>query len=143
VAGPEEGLARYEIRPIGWVRSSLVRRSDAPRQAHEGAPPARVEVLPEFAAGLRHLAVGQDVLLLTWLHEAERSVLEVHPRDDPKRPLAGVFSTRSADRPNPVGLHRVRLLAITDGRWLHVSEIEAIDGTPVIDLKPVLSVPEG
>jgi tRNA-Thr(GGU) m(6)t(6)A37 methyltransferase TsaA len=143
VTGTEEGLTRYEVRPIGWVRSGLVRRSDAPRQAHEGAPPARVEVLPEFAAGLRHLAAGQDVLVLTWLHEAERNVLEVHPRDDPERPLAGVFSTRSADRPNPVGLHRVRLLAITDGRWLHVSEIEAIDGTPVIDLKPVLAGAEG
>ena len=94
---------------------------------------------PEFAAGFGGLSAGEDVLLLTWLHEAERAVLEVHPRDDPGRPLAGVFSTRSADRPNPVGLHRVRLLAIVDGRWLHVAGLEAIDGTPVIDIKPVLS----
>ena len=129
----------YVVRPIGWVRSRLARRLDAPKQGHEGAPDARVEVLPEFAAGLGGLSAGQDVLLLTWLHEAERDVLEVHPRDDPGRPLAGVFSTRSADRPNPVGLHRVGLLAIVDGRWLHVAGLEAIDGTPVIDIKPVLS----
>ncbi len=129
----------YGVRPIGWVRSRLARRLDAPKQGHEGAPDALVEVLPEFAAGLGGLSAGQDVLLLTWLHEAERAVLEVHPRDDPGRPLAGVFSTRSADRPNPVGLHPARLLAIVDGRWLHVSGLEAIDGTPVIDIKPVLS----
>ncbi len=129
----------YDLRPIGWVRSRLARRLDAPKQGHEGAPDARVEVLPEFAIGLGGLSAGQDVLLLTWLHEAERAVLDVHPRDDPGLPLAGVFSTRSADRPNPVGLHRVRLLAIVDGRWLHVSGLEAIDGTPVIDIKPVLA----
>jgi tRNA-Thr(GGU) m(6)t(6)A37 methyltransferase TsaA len=145
ITGPaqlEPGSTRYEVRPIGWVRSRLVRRSDAPKQGHEGAPEARVEVLPEFAAGLDQLSIGQEVLLLTWLHEADRAVLEVHPRDDPKRPLAGVFSTRSADRPNPIGLHRVRLLAIAEGRWLHVSALEAIDGTPVIDIKPVLAGPE-
>jgi tRNA-Thr(GGU) m(6)t(6)A37 methyltransferase TsaA len=129
---------RYEVRAIGWVRSRLVRRLDAPKQGHEGAPDACVEVLPDFAAGLGGLSVGQDVLLLTWLHEAERSALEVRPRDDPGRPLAGVFSTRSADRPNPIGLHCVCLLAVVEGRWLHVSGLEAIDGTPVLDIKPVL-----
>jgi len=125
-----------EIRPIGWVRSSLVHRAEAPKQGHEGAPDARVEVLPEYAPALRGLTVGQDVLLLTWLHLADRTVLEVHPRDDPNRPLSGVFTTRSPDRPNPVGLHPVRLLGITDGRWLRVSGLEAVDGTPVIDIKP-------
>jgi tRNA-Thr(GGU) m(6)t(6)A37 methyltransferase TsaA len=125
-----------EIRPIGWVRSSLVHRAEAPKQGHEGAPDARVEVLPEYAPALRGLTVGQDVLLLTWLHLADRTVLEVHPRGDPNRPLSGVFSTRSPDRPNPVGLHPVRLLGITDGRWLQVSGLEAVDGTPVIDIKP-------
>jgi tRNA-Thr(GGU) m(6)t(6)A37 methyltransferase TsaA len=110
----------------------------APKQGHEGAPDAQVEIFPEFVAALRGLKVGEDVLLLTWLHRADRSTLEVHPRDDPGRPLAGVFSTRSAARPNPVGLHRVRLLAISDERWLHVSALEAIDGTPVVDIKPVV-----
>jgi len=131
------GDERYEVWPIGRVHSSLLRRADAPRQGHEGAPPAWVEVLPNFVPALRGLAAGDDVLLLTWLHESERTTLEVHPRDDATRPLAGVFVTRSPDRPNPIGLHRVRILAIEDKCWLSVDGLEAIDGTPVIDIKSV------
>jgi tRNA-Thr(GGU) m(6)t(6)A37 methyltransferase TsaA len=130
-------MSGYDVRPIGRVRSSLTDAAKAPKQGDEGAPDARIEILPEFAAGIGDLTVGADVLLLTWLHKADRSVLQVHPRDDASRPLAGVFLTRSADRPNPIGLHRVRVLAV-EGRVLTVRGLEAIDGTPVIDLKPVL-----
>jgi tRNA-Thr(GGU) m(6)t(6)A37 methyltransferase TsaA len=128
----------YDVRAIGHVRSSLKDPAQAPKQGDEGAPDARIDILPEFAAGLEGLSPGVDVLLLTWLHHANRAVLKVHPRDDATRALAGVFGTRSADRPNPIGLHRVRVLAI-DGHTLTVRGLEAIDGTPVIDLKPVLS----
>ena len=94
---------------------------------------------PGVCEAVHGLSVGEDVWLLTWLHQSERTTLEVHPRDDESRPLAGVFATRSPDRPNPIGLHRVRLLAIEDGRWLRVAALEAIDGTPVVDIKPVLT----
>lgn len=130
--------ASYAVFPIAWVRSSLRRRAEAPRQGSEGAPDARVEILPDFAKGLCGIEPGQEIVLLTWLHEAERDVLEVHPRDEPTKPLAGVFATRSPDRPNPIGLHRVRVLRVEGERWLHVRPLEAIDGTPVIDIKPVL-----
>jgi len=96
-----------------------------------------VEVLPAFATAVHGLSAGEEIWLLTWLHQSERTTLEVHPRDDESRPLAGVFATRSPDRPNPIGLHRVRLLAIEEGRWLRVAALEAIDGTPVVDIKPV------
>lgn len=132
----------YDVRAIGHVRSSLKDPARAPKQGDEGAPDARIDVLPEFAAGLEDLSPGVEVLLLTWLHQADRAVLKVHPRDDVTRPLAGVFGTRSADRPNPIGLHRVKVLAI-DGHTLTVRGLEAIDGTPVIDLKPVLSRSDG
>ncbi len=125
----------YLVRPIGRVRSRLLDRADAPRQGFEGAPEARLEILPEFAPGLDGIAAGDDLLVLTWLHRAERDVLAVHPRDDESRPLRGVFSTRSADRPNPVGVHRVTVLQVEPGGWLRVRPLEAIDGTPVIDLK--------
>jgi len=134
-----QGSRRYAVRPIGRVRSSLVKRARAPKQGFEGAPDARVEVLPRFAEALQGIEAGQEVVVLTWLHEAERGVLKVHPRDDRRNPLTGVFATRSADRPNPVGLHRVRILMIGSGRWLEVRGLEAIDGTPVIDIKPVLN----
>jgi tRNA-Thr(GGU) m(6)t(6)A37 methyltransferase TsaA len=130
--------ASYVVRPIGFVRSSLKRLEDAPRQGDEGAPDAWVEVAPEFGEGLAGLDVGHDVVLITWLHEARRDVLKVHPRDDESRPLAGVFATRSPARPNPLGLHRVQVLAIA-GRELRVGPLEATDGTPVVDIKPVLS----
>jgi tRNA-Thr(GGU) m(6)t(6)A37 methyltransferase TsaA len=128
----------YEAVPIGWVRSPLRHPTEAPKQGHEGAPDARVEIEPAFLPGLARLAAGRDLLLLTWLHQSRRDVLAVHPRDDPSQPLTGVFATRSQDRPNPIGLHRVRLLAI-EGDMLHVSGLEAIDGTPVIDIKPALA----
>lgn len=129
----------YVLRPIGWVRSSLKRPADAPKQSFEGAPNARLEIEPAFARGLEGIQAGEDIIVVTWLHEARREVLAVHPRDDLTRPLTGVFSTRSADRPNPVGLHRCMILEIEKGGSLQVQGLEAIDGTPVIDLKPVLT----
>ena len=129
----------YEVVPIGWVRSPLADPADAPKQGYEGAPEARIEIAAPFRPGLDRLAAGQDILVLTWLHLSRRDLLAVHPRDDPSQPLTGVFATRSADRPNPIGLHRVRLLGIERGGLLHVSALEALDGTPVLDLKPALS----
>jgi tRNA-Thr(GGU) m(6)t(6)A37 methyltransferase TsaA len=129
--------ARFEVRPIGRVESGLTERTGAPRQGDEGAPDAWLVFAPEVAAGLAGLEVGAAVLLFTWLHEAERDVLEVHPRGNLARGLRGVFSTRSPDRPNPIGLHRVEILAI-DGLRVHVRNLEAIDGTPILDVKPLL-----
>jgi tRNA-Thr(GGU) m(6)t(6)A37 methyltransferase TsaA len=129
----------HAVRPIGWVHSPLRRCADAPKQGHEGAPNARLRIEPAFLPGLDGIRAGQDILILTWLHEAQRDVLAVHPRDDQTQPLAGVFATRSADRPNPIGLHRVKVLAIEEGGLLHVQGLEAIDGTPIIDIKPVLA----
>jgi tRNA-Thr(GGU) m(6)t(6)A37 methyltransferase TsaA len=120
------------------VHSPLQRRADAPRQGHEGAPDARLRIEPAFLPGLEGIRVGQDILILTWLHEARRDVLAVHPRDDLTQPLAGVFATRSPDRPNPIGLHQVKVLAIEGDGSLRVQGLEAIDGTPVIDIKPML-----
>jgi tRNA-Thr(GGU) m(6)t(6)A37 methyltransferase TsaA len=128
----------HAIRPIGRVHSTLKQRATAPKQGWEGAPDARLEVLADFVQGLDGIKAGQEIVVLTWLHEAERDVLRVHPRDDQSNPLTGVFATRSADRPNPVGLHRVKVVRIENDRWLHVQGLEAIDGTPVIDIKPLL-----
>ena len=128
----------YAIKPIAFVRSELRDRSNAPMQGYEGAPEAWLEVLPEARDGLLGIAAGQEVILLTWLHQANRAALQIHPRSDPARPLSGVFATRSPDRPNPIGLHRVTVLEIDDGR-LRVAPLEAIDGTPVVDIKPVLA----
>jgi len=125
------------LRPVGVVRSTLRDRSVAPMQGQEGAPEAWIELIPDVVRAAGDLEVGDEILLLTWLHEADRSVLEVHPRSDPAVPLTGVFSTRSPDRPNPIGLHEVRVLAVDGGR-VRVGPLEAIDGTPVLDLKPVL-----
>lgn len=126
-----------EIRPVGHVESPLTDRANAPMQGIEGAPEARLVFDPAVAEGIGDLTVGDDVFVLTWLHQADRSVLSVHPRDDPANPLTGVFSTRSADRPNPIGLHRVRVAAV-DGLRVRVTDLEAIDGTPIADVKPVL-----
>ena len=126
-----------ELRSIGWVESPIQDRAAAPRQGDEGAPDVWLVCRPEVADGLRDMSAGDEVELLTWLHQARRDVLAVHPRGDPDRPLTGVFSTRSADRPNPIGLHRVRVLAV-EGRRVQVSGCEAVDGTPVLDVKPVL-----
>jgi tRNA-Thr(GGU) m(6)t(6)A37 methyltransferase TsaA len=127
----------FAISTIGHVKSSLTSTADAPRQGDEGAPDAYLILDSEVHAGLDGIAVGDEIILLTWLHEADRGVLTVHPRGDLTRPEQGVFSTRSASRPNPIGLHRVRVLSL-DGTRIQVSGLEAIDGTPIIDLKPVL-----
>jgi tRNA-Thr(GGU) m(6)t(6)A37 methyltransferase TsaA len=128
----------HDVLPIGRVHSTLERRDQAPKQGSEGAPDARLEIFPEFVAGLEGIAVGDEIIVLTWLHQGERQVLKVHPRDDETRPQVGVFATRSSDRPNPVGLHRVKVLGVAPTGWLHVQGLEAIDNTPVIDIKPVL-----
>jgi tRNA-Thr(GGU) m(6)t(6)A37 methyltransferase TsaA len=123
--------------PVGVVRSSLRNREDAPRQGDEGAPDASIHLEPSFADALQGIGVGDELFIVTWLHRADREVLQVHPRDDESRPLTGVFATRSSDRPNPLGLHRVTVLGI-HGLELHVAPLEAIDGTPVVDIKPAL-----
>jgi tRNA-Thr(GGU) m(6)t(6)A37 methyltransferase TsaA len=127
----------FTVRPIGRVASSLTSTADAPRQGDEGAPDAYLILDSDVQAGLDGIATGDEIIVLCWLHEADRSVLMVHPRGDLSRPEQGVFNTRSASRPNPIGLHRVRVLAIDGGR-VQVSGLEAIDGTPIVDLKPVL-----
>jgi tRNA-Thr(GGU) m(6)t(6)A37 methyltransferase TsaA len=127
----------YELRPIGRVESPLTDPATAPKQGYEGSPDVWVEFNQDLREGLRDLRVGTEIILLTWLDRARRDVLVVHPRDDPANPETGVFSTRSADRPNPIGLHRVEILAI-DGTRIQVRHLEALDGTPVVDVKPVL-----
>jgi tRNA-Thr(GGU) m(6)t(6)A37 methyltransferase TsaA len=132
-----EAPGRVELRPIGRVESALTDRERAPRQADEGAPEAWLVFDDEVVDGLRDLRPADELLLLTWLDRARRDVLRVHPRSDPSRPLQGVFSTRSPDRPNPIGLHRVRITAV-EGARVRVESLEALDGTPILDLKPVL-----
>jgi tRNA-Thr(GGU) m(6)t(6)A37 methyltransferase TsaA len=132
------GGQEYLVRPIGWVESTLVDRADAPNQGYLGAPDAWIAIKAEVREGVRDLRVGSDILVLTWLHLSRRDELATRPGDEPTSPELGVFSTRSPARPNPVGLHRVSVIAIDEGR-LQVSPLEAIDGTPVIDIKPVLS----
>lgn len=129
---------KYLLRPVGHVRSDLKKRKNAPRQGYLGAPEAWVEILPEFAKCLYRVAVGDEVIVITWLHEGKRDVMRVHPGNDKKNPLTGVFGTRSPDRPNPIGLHRVKILEM-DGLRLRVGPLEAIDGTPVVDIKTVLA----
>lgn len=125
------------LEPIGILRSELTELDQSPRQGSEGAPHARLEVYPWAARALHGVQVGDQLLILTWLHQARRDVFECHPRSDPNQPLTGVFATRSPDRPNPIGLHPVSVRAI-DGNSLEVGPMEAIDGTPVVDIKPVL-----
>jgi tRNA-Thr(GGU) m(6)t(6)A37 methyltransferase TsaA len=133
----------YIVRPIGVVRSTLRNRGDAPNQAREGAPEAVLELQPEFAPALQLVRTEQELILVTWLHLADRSVLQTHPQDDLRKPLTGVFATRSSDRPNPIGLHRVTVLEIESPTRLRVSALEAIDGTPILDLKAVLASSPG
>ncbi|MFD7908006.1 tRNA (N6-threonylcarbamoyladenosine(37)-N6)-methyltransferase TrmO [Kitasatospora sp. NPDC057904] len=128
----------FEVRAIGRVESPLLDRSGAPRQGDEGGPEAWLAFDPAVERALADLAVGQEVLLLTWLDRADREVLAVRPRGERSRPETGVFATRSPDRPNPIGLHRVTILAV-DGLRIRVSGLEAVDGTPVLDVKPVLA----
>jgi tRNA-Thr(GGU) m(6)t(6)A37 methyltransferase TsaA len=130
-------METFSIEPIGVIRSEIKNREDAPLFYTEGAPNAFLEILPAYIEGLDRMRVGDEVIVITWLHRAHRNVLEVHPRGDPSNHLTGVFSTRSPDRPNPLGLHRVRVLEINRGR-LHIGPIEAIDRTPVVDIKPVV-----
>jgi tRNA-Thr(GGU) m(6)t(6)A37 methyltransferase TsaA len=128
----------YAVEPIGTVRSALRRLEDAPMQGDEGAPEAWLELTTAAAPGLIGIQPGDELILLTWLHLAERDVLQVHPRGDLNRPLTGVFATRSPDRPNPIGLHRVSVLEVSEQK-LRVAPLEAIDGTPIVDIKPALA----
>ncbi|MBK9746619.1 MAG: tRNA (N6-threonylcarbamoyladenosine(37)-N6)-methyltransferase TrmO [Chloroflexi bacterium] len=128
----------YMLHPIGVIRSDLTALDAAPRQGYEGAPDAWIEVFPPFEEALHRIGVEDELIILTWLHRSARDVLQVHPRGEIENPLTGVFATRSPARPNPIGLHRVTVLEITGVR-LKVGPIEAIDGTPVIDIKAVLS----
>jgi tRNA-Thr(GGU) m(6)t(6)A37 methyltransferase TsaA len=127
----------FTLVPIGIIRSPLIQLNEAPMQGSEGAPDAWIEIVPEVAAVLDGLVVGQDIIVITWLHQADRTVLKVHPRDDQTLPLTGVFATRSPDRPNPLGLHPVTILEIAESK-LKVGPLEAIDGTPIVDIKPVI-----
>ena len=131
-------MCDYGVRAIGRVESSLTERADAPRQPDEGAPEAWVVVEDRYLPGLDGLRAGDRLVLVTWLDRADRDTLTVHPRADTSRALAGVFATRAPDRPNPIGLHDVRVLDVVDNR-LHVQHLEALDGTPVLDIKPVLT----
>ena len=128
----------YTLQPTGIIRSDLTNLANAPRQGDEGAPDAWIEIVPAFSQALHGLVVGDAVIILTWFHRSDRSVLQTHPRNIVTNPLTGVFATRSPDRPNPIGLHRVTIHEI-DGNRLKVGPIEAIDGTPVVDIKPVLA----
>jgi tRNA-Thr(GGU) m(6)t(6)A37 methyltransferase TsaA len=128
---------RYELRPIGVVESSLTDPASAPKQGDEGAPEAWLVFEPGVLDALREINPGDRIIVLTWLHRARRDVLRVHPRDDLANPETGVFSTRSEDRPNPIGLHPVQVIT-TDGERIRVSDLEAVDGTPIVDVKPVL-----
>ncbi len=125
------------LHPVGTIRSTIKTLKGAPKQGSEGAPDAWLEVSAFAAPALDGLAAGDDVIVITWLHQARRNVMKVHPRSDRRRPLTGVFATRSPDRPNPLGLHRVTVRQI-DGKRLLIGPIEAMDGTPVVDIKPVL-----
>jgi tRNA-Thr(GGU) m(6)t(6)A37 methyltransferase TsaA len=127
----------YELQPIGRVESPLVDRAAAPKQGDEGSPDAWLVFEPDVRDGIRDLQVGDDVIVLTWLDRGQRDILTVHPRGDLTRPSTGVFSTRSPDRPNPIGLHRVTILRI-DGLRVQVRDLEALDATPIVDVKPVL-----
>lgn len=131
-------MTSFEVRTIGRVESTLTDPDSAPRQADEGAPAAWLVFEPDVLEGLRTLRAGDEILVLTWLDLARRDVLSVHPRGDASRALEGVFSTRSPHRPNPIGLHRAEITAVEGGR-LRVRHLEALDGTPVLDVKPVLS----
>ena len=127
----------FEVTPIGRVESSLTDPASAPKQGHEGAPDAWLVLEPAVLDALDGIRPGARVIVLTWFHHARRDLLRVHPRDDPANPMQGVFNTRSADRPNPIGLHEVEVLAVQAER-VHVRPLEAVDGTPIVDVKPVL-----
>jgi len=125
------------LRPIGVIQSPIKARADAPRQGSEGAPDVWLRIDPSFEAGLDGIIVGSEIIVLTWFHLSVRDELKTRPRSDPSLPMTGVFATRSPDRPNPIGLHRVTVKEIV-GCELLVGPLEAIDGTPIIDIKPVM-----
>jgi tRNA-Thr(GGU) m(6)t(6)A37 methyltransferase TsaA len=135
-AGPHTPIV---LTPIGVVRSNLRDRRAAPCQAFEGAPGAILEIDREFAPALHRISNGRELIVVTWLHEADRGVLQTHPMDDERIPLTGVFATRSPDRPNPIGLHRVTVTDFTPPTTIRVDALEAIDGTPVLDLKVAMN----
>ena len=132
----------YKLEPIGFIRSAVKGREDAPRQGAEGAPDAWLEIEPRFADALLGIEVGHELMVITWLDKADRGVLQNHPRGDPNRPLTGVFYTRSPARPNPLGLHPVTVRDI-DGSRLKIGPIEAFDGTPVADIKSASTRADG
>lgn len=137
----KESESSPTLHVVGRIRSSLTGKETAPKQEFEGGVEARIEIFPEFQPALEGLAPGEEILLLTWLHLAGRAYLRVHPRGDANRPMRGVFATRSPDRPNPIGLHRTRIVAISDDGALTVTPLEALDMTPVVDIKPVINYP--
>jgi tRNA-Thr(GGU) m(6)t(6)A37 methyltransferase TsaA len=128
----------FQVEPVGFIHSELKNRSEAPRQNYEGAPDAWVELDAKYLSALDGISTGQEIILISWLHKSHREVLKVHPRGRIDLPEIGVFATRSPDRPNPLGLHRVRVLEIRENR-IKVAPLEAIDGTPVVDIKPILA----
>jgi len=134
-----DGAEPYAVRPIGVVRSTLSTPAEAPNQAYEGAPDAVIEIEPTFTDALHRISVGDELIVLTWLHLADRGVLQTHPTGDTSIPLTGVFRTRSPDRPNPIGVHRVTVTGLDGPTRLRVGALEAIDGTPIIDLKIALT----
>ena len=135
-------MSTYTLEPIGFIRSTLKTREEAPRQGPEGAPDVWLEIEPNFAEALLGLKVGHELIVITWLHQADRSVLKNHPRSDPSRPLSGVFCTRSPARPNPLGLHPVTVREI-NGNQLKIGPIEVFDGTPVVDIKSASTRADG
>ena len=135
-------MTSYTLKPVGFIRSTVKGREDAPRQGPEGAPDAWLEIEPRFAEALLGMEVGHELIVITWLHEAKRDVLTGHPRNDPNRPLTGAFYTRSPARPNPRGLHPVTVRAI-EGMRLKIGPIEAFDGTPVVDIKSASTRADG
>lgn len=130
-------MTTFSLSPIGFVRSTLTDRKNAPRQPDDGAPDAWLELDPKYNDALLGLRPGDKIIVLTWLHESRRDTLQVHPRRIPNAPLTGVFATRSPDRPNPIGLHEATILEINEN-GIHVDALECINGTPILDIKPLL-----
>jgi tRNA-Thr(GGU) m(6)t(6)A37 methyltransferase TsaA len=128
---------QLSLNPVGVIHSSLKNLEDCPLQGNEGAPEATLEIFPQFTEGLDGLEVGKEIVVLTWFHQSDRSVIKCYPRHQKEMPPVGVFTTRSPERPNPIGLHRVKITAISNGK-ITVMPLEALDGTPVIDIKPVI-----
>ena len=129
----------FQLKQIGIVRSALKDISECPRQESEDAPGAWIEIEPQYSEALEGLAVGAEILVLTWLHSADRLILKVHPRGNPENPIRGVFATRSPHRPNPIGLHKTRITAVEPPSRIKVEFLEVIDNTPVVDIKSVVS----